>query len=59
MNPIIDASHLPNLCPSGPKTFVPIKYEMEAGRKAAPCSQFEALIVSIIQSGKDGSMVVI
>ena len=39
-SPTREAFHRPILCPIGPKRFVPIKYEMEAGRKAAPSSHF-------------------
>ena len=48
-------SYLPIWCPNGPKILVPTRYEMEAGRKAAPCSQFDDFIVSIINRGKEGS----
>lgn len=49
------ASHRPILCPSGPNKFVPIKYEMLAGRNVTPCSHLSACMVSIIQIGSDGS----
>ena len=51
----MEASHLPILCPMGPKMLVPMRYDMDAGRKAAPCCQFVASMVSIIQRGRDGS----
>ena len=59
MSPIIEANQRPILCPSGPKILVPIRYDMEAGRKAAPCSQLLAFMVSIIQRGSDGSKMAI
>lgn len=30
------STHLPILCASGPKVLVPIRYDILAGRKAAP-----------------------
>jgi hypothetical protein len=53
--PTSDASHLPILCPRGPKRFVPIRYEMEAGRNAAPSCHLGASIRSIMKSGSEGS----
>ena len=35
--------------------IIPIRYEMEAGKKAAPSCHFSASIWSIIKIGKDGS----
>ena len=49
------APYLPILWAKGPKTFVPTRYEIEAGRKAAPLSNELAPQDSIIQSGSDGS----
>lgn len=49
--------YLPIRCPNGPKILVPIKYEIDAGKNAAPCSQFEDFIVSIIHNGNDGSRI--
>lgn len=52
-----DALHLPIRCPKGPNRLVPIKYEMEAGRNAAPCCHLAAFILSIMKIGKDGSSI--
>ena len=41
----------------GPNKLVPIKYEMLAGKKAAPNSHFSGFIVLIIHIGKDGSII--
>ena len=35
------STHRPILCAIGPNTFVPIKYEIEAGRNAAPRSKVD------------------
>ena len=58
-NPTKDASHLPTLCPKGPNKFVPIRYDMDAGRNAAPSCHFSAPILSIIKMGNDGSSIAI
>ena len=58
-NPTKDASHLPTLCPKGPNKFVPIRYDMDAGRNAAPSCHFSAFILSIIKMGNDGSSIAI
>jgi hypothetical protein len=49
------ANHRPIRCPKGPKRFVPIRYEMLAGRNVTPCFHRSAPIVSIIQMGREGS----
>ncbi len=53
--PMSDALHRPILCPSGPNRLVPIKYEIEAGRKATPSSHFLAHMLPIMKMGNDGS----
>ena len=45
--------------PSGPNKFVPIKYDMLAGKNVTPCSHLSAFMVSIIQIGNDGSSIAI
>lgn len=42
-------------CPKGPNKFVPIRYEILAGRNDTPCCHLSAPIVSIIQIGREGS----
>jgi len=54
-SPIMDASHLPIRCPRGPNKFVPMRYEMLAGKKVTPCFHLSAPMVSIIQIGREGS----
>ena len=56
-SPQSDANHLPMRWPRGPKMLVPIRYEIDAGKKAAPCSQLDDCIVSIIHSGNEGSRI--
>jgi hypothetical protein len=51
--------YLPILCAILPNKLVPIKYEMLAGKNAAPNCQFSECIVFIIQMGKDGSIIAI
>ena len=53
--PIREANQRPIRCPKGPKRLVPIRYEMEAGKKAAPSCHFSASILSIMKMGKEGS----
>ena len=57
IRPIREANHRPILCPIGPKRLVPIRYEMEAGKKAAPNSHFSASILSIMNIGREGSSI--
>jgi len=59
VRPTNDANQRPILCPKGPNMFVPIKYEMDAGKKAAPNCHFSAFILSIMKIGKDGSSMAI
>ncbi len=40
----------------GPNKLVPIKYDMLAGRNAAPSCHFSGFIVFIIHIGNDGSI---
>lgn len=51
--------YLPIRCPSGPNKFVPIKYEILAGKNVTPCFHLPAPMVSIIQMGNDGSSIAI
>ena len=53
--PISEANQRPIRCPKGPNRLVPIKYEMEAGKNAAPNCHFSASILSIMNMGKEGS----
>ena len=53
--PMSEANQRPIRCPNGPNRFVPIRYEMEAGKNAAPSCHFSASILSIMKIGKDGS----
>lgn len=46
-------------CPRGPKSFVPMRYEILAGRNVTPCFHLPAPIVSIIQMGREGSSMAI
>ena len=55
IRPIREANHRPIRCPKGPKRLVPIRYEMEAGKKAAPNCHFSASILSIMNIGREGS----
>lgn len=57
--PVSEASHLPIRWPSGPNMLVPIRYAIEEGKNAAPCSQLFAFIVSIIHKGNEGSRMAI
>lgn len=49
----------PILCASGPNIFVPIRYDILAGKNAAPRSNEPAPQLSIIHNGSDGSSVAI
>ena len=57
--PMSEANQRPIRCPKGPKRLVPIRYDMEAGRKAAPSCHFSASILSIMKMGNDGSSIAI
>lgn len=59
VRPANDANQRPILWPKGPNMFVPIKYEMDAGKKAAPSCHFSASILSIMKMGSEGSSMAI
>lgn len=57
INPKSAASHLPMRCPRGPNKFVPIRYDIEAGKNTIPCSHCLAFILSIMWIVNEGSSI--
>lgn len=54
-SPIKEAKERPITWPNGPKRLVPMRYDIEAGRKAVPCSRLVEFMRPIIQMGSEGS----